>query len=118
MTVELFVANLFGINKDDLFTQSRRREISNARQICMYMRREFAGHSLNVIARYFGKDHCSVIHSMKATKNYYATEPHYREIVDQVISAWDDHSINMPAEHFNEPIEVNTPEEQYIIQLT
>ena len=60
------VASYYNINKEDLCSTKRPREIAFPRQIAMYLCRELTNNSLLQIAQSFNKnDHSTVIHAHK-----------------------------------------------------
>ncbi|MYC68248.1 MAG: chromosomal replication initiator protein DnaA [Acidobacteriia bacterium] len=59
------VAASFGIAVDALSKKSNARRIAQPRQLAMYLCRELTGASLKEIARSFGKDHSTVLYSVR-----------------------------------------------------
>jgi len=60
------VAEEYNVKVEDLATKRRDREISNPRQICMFLIREMLGMSLPKIGDLFGgRDHSTVMHACK-----------------------------------------------------
>lgn len=83
------VANAFGVSIEDLKSSSRRREISTARQIGMYLMRQHTDLSLPKIGSEFGgKDHTTVMYSCekvtKLIKQDYTLAQTIREISDRI----------------------------------
>ena len=114
MTLEAYVSELFGIDSGSLFTNTRRREVVNARQVCMYIRRE-AGHTFEAIGRFFGKDHATAVHSCYVTKDLAAYDKNYRELLGRVLDAWYDGSVYLPLEaDFCPSAELSDEERVYI----
>ena len=97
MTLEAYVSEQFGIDSEMLFTNTRRREVVNARQVCMYIRRQ-AGHTFEAIGRFFGKDHATAVHSCNVTIDLAAYDKNYRQLLDQVVEAWYDGYLSLPIE--------------------
>lgn len=57
------VAAYYGIESDKLFTQTRKREISDARQVVMFLAKKLAGMSLKAIGTRIGRTHATVLYS-------------------------------------------------------
>ena len=64
------VSNISSISEDEIVGKSRKSEISDARQVSMYLSREIIGTSLNNIGLFFGgRDHTTVIHAVNTITN-------------------------------------------------
>jgi chromosomal replication initiation ATPase DnaA len=96
MTLEAYVSQVFGVRESDLFTPTRIRPVNYARQVCMYIRHTLAGHTQADAGRYFGRDHATVIHAVKTTKDLVDTDKNYRALVSDIIDAWYTGSVNIP----------------------
>ncbi|PSN20715.1 chromosomal replication initiator protein DnaA [filamentous cyanobacterium CCP5] len=88
-TVISAVATAFSISIDDLKGSSRRREISTARQIAMYLMRQHTDLSLPKIGSEFGgKDHTTVMYSCdkiaKLMKTDFTLAQTIRDISDRI----------------------------------
>ncbi len=84
-TIVLAVADTFGVSPEDLKGNSRRREISMARQIGMYLMRQHTALSLPKIGDEFGgKDHTTVIYSCEKVADLQRTDPEVAQILRQL----------------------------------
>jgi len=63
------VADFFDINPTSLKGKKRHREILVPRQIAMFLIRELTDKSLEEIGDFFGRDHSTVLNSIKRVKN-------------------------------------------------
>ena len=62
-------ANKLKVKISDILSDSREREISNARQICMYITREITDLSYPAIGKHFEKNHTTVLQACKRIRN-------------------------------------------------
>lgn len=84
-TVILAVADTLNVSVEDLKGNSRRREISVARQIGMYLMRQHTGLSLPKIGEEFGgKDHTTVIYSCDKVADLQRTNPNIAQTLRQL----------------------------------
>lgn len=62
----MLVGECYGFSANDIIGENRQQQLVLARQIAMYLCRELLGYSYPVIGRLFsGKDHTTVLHSVK-----------------------------------------------------
>ena len=83
--VQKIVCDYFNITRDSLLSKSRKRQIVQARQIAMYMRRNLVGCSLTTIgAELGGKDHATVVHACTTVSNLMSTDKIFRQYVGDI----------------------------------
>lgn len=84
-TVLKVISEVFNISEDDLKSSSRKREISLARQIGMYLMRQHTSLSLPKIGAIFGgKDHTTVIYSCDKITKQIKKDPSLNQTVRDV----------------------------------
>lgn len=83
--VQNVVCDYFKITKEVLVSKSRKRQIVQARQIAMYMSRNFLGCSLSTIgAELGGKDHATVLHACSTVSDLIATDKTFKQYVSDI----------------------------------
>ena len=79
------VCEEMGTSRSDFFTSSRKRNVVQARQLSMYFAKKYTKASLNVIGEQCGgKDHATVIHSLKTVANLLDTDKDFRAVADAI----------------------------------
>jgi hypothetical protein len=73
-----------GVNEDTLHHPSRKRELVQARQICMSFQRSYSKRSLKSIGRYWQRDHSTVIHAIKTVSDICETDKKFREEYNEI----------------------------------
>jgi chromosomal replication initiator protein len=75
-------ARYYAMRVADLRGPSRRRNISTARAVAMYMARQLTGKSYCAVGKYFGgRDHTTVLHGCRKTKDLMAQDTGLRQAV-------------------------------------
>lgn len=83
--IQACVADRLGVSVDDLRSHRRSRSLALARQIAMYLSRAIGGASLAAIAeRFGGRDHTTVLYSVRAVEERKAQEPTVQALVDEL----------------------------------
>jgi chromosomal replication initiator protein len=81
--IKRLVSNHLNISIDDLSSKSRTKDISQARQIAMYLSREVTNISLLRIGENFGnRDHTTVMHAIDKVKNLLTSNVEIKETVE------------------------------------
>ncbi|MGH2716210.1 MAG: chromosomal replication initiator protein DnaA [Thermoleophilaceae bacterium] len=78
-------AQEFGVPRDALLGRDRRRDVSRARQIAMYLARDLTGHNLSEIGRGIGgRDHTTVLHAINQIGGAVHADPTVRNSVENL----------------------------------
>ena len=75
------VAAHFNIDPDSIFTKSRKREISDARQLVMYLAKKHAGMGLTAIGTRLSRNHATVLYACRNIEERLAFEKKLQEDV-------------------------------------
>lgn len=78
------VATYYKIKPDAIFTKSRKREISDARQVVMYLAKKLANMPLTAIGHKIDRSHATVIYACQAVENRIATESAFASEIDSI----------------------------------
>ena len=83
--IQSVVCEYFGITPESLISKTRKREISQARQIAMYLGRNFTKKSLASIgAEIGGRDHSTVLHACNTVSDLIETDRNFRQYVSDI----------------------------------
>ncbi len=84
-TIKKAAADYYSVRIEDLSAKIRTKEIVAARQVAMYLAREFAGLSLTKIGEEFGgRDHTTVMHACEKIKASLRTKDETAEAVKKI----------------------------------
>ncbi|MBD3170603.1 MAG: chromosomal replication initiator protein DnaA [candidate division Zixibacteria bacterium] len=91
ITIELIqekVSDAFGVSVDMLCAKKKTKEIVSARQVAMYLCRQFTNAPLKMIGLKFGgRDHSTVIHANSQVEEQCANKPEYKSRIDSIINS-------------------------------
>ncbi len=83
--IQKAVCDYFEVPVEKLKEKTRKRAIVQARQLSMYLSKNFTKNSLKSIGKHFGgRDHSTVIHSCQAIQNLMDTDTKFKESVDDL----------------------------------
>nr|HPG55941.1 helix-turn-helix domain-containing protein [Candidatus Enterocola sp.] len=79
------VCNYFQISVNSLISESRKREVVQARQIAMYFAKQMTKDSLTSIGNVIGKrNHATVLHACKTVKDLIDTDKSFRYSIEEI----------------------------------
>lgn len=81
------VSSFYGIESDLLFTKSRKREISDARQMVMYLAKKHTEMPLTAIGRRLDRSHATVIYAVNTIEERIDFDKNLRAEVEQIEAA-------------------------------
>lgn len=84
--IQKFVSNYFDVSIELLKAKTRKREIVVARQVGMYLTKEFTNMSLKSIGyHYGGRDHTTVIHAISTVNDMMDTDQKFYSMMDELL---------------------------------
>ncbi len=89
VTIEKIIAHVskvYNVSVADIRGKSRKREVSEARQMSMYIIKEVCGLTMVEIGKEFnGRDHSTVVHSINNVTQRLKTDSFYRDTAEDII---------------------------------
>lgn len=79
------VCDHFGLETSSIQTKSRKREVVQARQIAMYLAKEYTDYSVARIGKLIGdRDHATVLHAFKTVKELEEVDKNFHEEIEEI----------------------------------
>ncbi len=83
--IQKTVCEYFDVPVEKLREKTRKRQVVQARQLSMFLAKQYTKNSLKVIGKHFGgRDHSTVIHSCQAVQNLMDTDGKFKENVSDI----------------------------------
>lgn len=83
--IQKIVADYFNIAVETINTSTRRREVAQPRQICMYFAKKYTKLPLSTIGKNCGnKDHATVLHACRVIADLYETDKKMHADIDEI----------------------------------
>lgn len=83
--IQKTVCDYLDVHVEKLREKTRKRGVVQARQLSMYLAKQYTKNSLKVIGKHFGgRDHSTVIHSCQAVQNQIDTDSKFKECVADI----------------------------------
>ena len=80
-----YICKYYNMDASVLYSQSRSRDVVNARNIAMYLIRRMTNLSLVDIGKKFGgRDHSTVLHSLDNVEQKMRSDPAFAEVVKEI----------------------------------
>lgn len=83
--IQKTVAEYYGVKVNLIKDKIRKKEIVQARQVAMYLAKDYTNHSLKAIGYHFGgRDHSTVIHAVQSVNDMMKTEAPFKLQIEQL----------------------------------
>ncbi|MEI7597266.1 MAG: helix-turn-helix domain-containing protein [Bacteroidota bacterium] len=81
------VCEYFCIERNLLLSKNRKREVSEARQIGMYILRQ-QNKTLSSVGKQFNRDHATVLHAINLVEDLMSVDARFKQIVESLESLY------------------------------
>lgn len=89
------VCKHFGLEGNAIHTKSRKREVVQARQVAMYLAKNYTDYSTSKIGKFIGnKDHATVLHACKTVKGQCEVDKSFRSDLESIEASLKKKGIN------------------------
>ena len=78
------IADYYNITPDEIIGKGKTRNVANARQMSIYLIRKLTGQTLEDIGKLIGRDHSTVLHSIRKVEESLTTDPSLADTVRDV----------------------------------
>ena len=78
------IADYFNITSEDILGKSKIKTVANARQIAIYLIRSLTGLTLDNIGKVFGRDHSTILHSIRKVEDALPNDPETADIIRDI----------------------------------
>ena len=79
------VSTKFGISREDILSEKRKKDIAMARHICVYIAREITSLSQTQIAKILNRDRSTLVSSEKTVKEEMAVNSDFAFDINEII---------------------------------
>lgn len=83
-TIEKVVCKHYSVDSKQLFSQTRKKELKEIRQIFQYLARRYSKISFNEIGEWSNRNYATVMHSVNVVENLIHMEVEYRATVAEI----------------------------------
>ncbi len=77
-TIIELVCRTFRVSREELSSRSRKKKVSEPRQVAMFLLRKFTGESLSSIGQRFNRDHATVVYALQSVERKLSSSASFR----------------------------------------
>jgi chromosomal replication initiation ATPase DnaA len=95
------ICTLTLVDRDQLKSKCRKRELNDVRQIAMWIIRKGTSMSFYDVGKVFNRHHATVLHAVKNVEGLIQTDNRYRADVEQILNHLDYENLNREFQRLN-----------------